>query len=39
MTEQGISGGLHWFMLYLIVTFVAAMALHEGIEKPFMRLR
>lgn len=39
MTEQGISGGLEWFLLYLIVTFAAAIALHEGVEKPFMRMR
>ena len=39
MTEQGISGRLEWFLLYLIVTFAAAIALHEGVEKPFMRMR
>lgn len=39
MTAQGIEGGWLWFLLYLLLTYIAASILHRWVEKPLMQLR
>jgi peptidoglycan/LPS O-acetylase OafA/YrhL len=39
LSEWEISGGMGWYVLYLLIAIGAAAALHELVEKPVSRMR
>ena len=39
LSERGFSGGAEWYFMYLVFSLVAAVLLHELVEKPISRMR